>query len=267
MKDDSSGKKGVLLVRMALSLFATGMLLTGSLHGQEVSANNPIQKVEVTGSNLKHIEAEGPSAVVVVRRIDIERSGAGTVVELLGKMTGVTGAFDGTNSNSFSQGAAAVSLRGLGEKNTLVLLNGRRIANYGYAQNTDSTFVDLNSIPLSALERVEVLRDGASAIYGSDAVAGVINFITRRNYEGIEASARVAGNQAGDAKETSVGITAGFGNLSTDKQNVLLSFDAFHRDPTQNGKHSLTRSDDRRPYGGTDGRSTDLYPGSFFALG
>ena len=84
----------------------------------------------------------------------------------------------------------AISLRGLGQKATLVLLNGRRVAGYGFAQNIQDTFVDLNAIPTSAIERIEILKDGASAIYGSDAIAGVVNVILRRDYQGIEAAAQ-----------------------------------------------------------------------------
>lgn len=257
-------KTSVRNVRVALGLMVTGFVLSSTAMAQDEIKSEGIQKIVVTGSSLKRIDAEGAAAVIFVNRVDIERSGASSVVELLQTMAGTTSSFDGSNSNSFAQGAAAVSLRGLGEKNVLVLLNGRRLANYGFAQGIDSTFFDLNSLPLSVLERVEVLRDGASAIYGSDAVAGVINFITRKNYQGVEVNSRLAMNQARDGQEGTVGITAGFGNLATDKQNVLFSLDIFKSRPTLDGKHALTKSDDFRRFGGIDGRSISLNPGSFY---
>src|SRR5690606_16159735 len=94
----------------------------------------------------------------------------------------------GNNQDSTANGAASISLRGLGADATLVLVNGRRVAVSSFAENVTTNFVDINSIPVAAIERVEVLKDGSSAVYGSDAVAGVINIITRRDFEGFEAS-------------------------------------------------------------------------------
>jgi iron complex outermembrane receptor protein len=101
------------------------------------------------------------------------------------------GSFGESFANSFASGAAGISLRGLGQKTTLVLLNGRRTAGYGFAQNLQDSFVDLNSIPSSAVERIEILKDGASAIYGSDAIAGVVNVILRKDYKGFEVAGQV----------------------------------------------------------------------------
>ena len=96
--------------------------------------------------------------------------------------------YDETFTGSFARGSSGVSLRALGQKSTLTLINGRRMAVYSFAQNLQDSFVDLNSIPLSAIERIEVLKDGASAIYGSDAIAGVVNVILRKDYRGAEAT-------------------------------------------------------------------------------
>ena len=138
------------------------------------------------------------------------------------------GSFGESFSNSFAPGAAGISLRGLGQKSTLVLLNGRRVAGYGFAQNLQDTFVDLNSIPTSAVERIEILKDGASAIYGSDAIAGVVNIILRRDYKGIEASGDVGYFEG--ANDYRASIIAGFGDLGSQKFNVFGMLDYYKRD-------------------------------------
>ncbi|MEO3712273.1 TonB-dependent receptor plug domain-containing protein [Roseateles flavus] len=235
--------------------------------GHADEAPKQLERVVIVGSNLKRIDAEGPSPVQVYKRADIEATGATTLVDALFTMSSTTGGFDGTNSNSFAPGAAAVSLRGMGEKNVLVLLNGRRLANYGFAQGTDSTFVDLNSLPLSAIDEIQVLRDGASAIYGSDAVAGVINFVTRRDFKGLELGAKYSQNTAGDLKTGSANITAGFGDLGRDRFNLLATLDLYQRGAKIAGKHEFTRTNDLRSIGGQDNRATDRSPGSYYNVG
>ena len=230
-------------------------------------APKQLERVVIVGSNLKRIDAEGPSPIQVYKRADIEATGATTLVDALFTMSSTTGGFDGSDSNSFAPGAAAVSLRGMGEKNVLVLLNGRRLANYGFAQGTDSTFVDLNSLPLSAIDEIQVLRDGASAIYGSDAVAGVINFVTRRDFKGLELGAKYSQNTAGDLKTGSANLTAGFGDLAADRFNVLATLDLYQRGAKIAGKHEFTRTNDLRSLGGQDNRSSSQNPGSYYNLG
>ncbi len=249
---------------MKMKYLALCIATFGTMHLANAAEEiQKVEKIEVTGSNIKRAAVEGPSPVQTIKREEIEASGAGTVVELMALLPSVTGTFAGTESASFAQGAAAASLRGLGEKNVLVLLNGRRLVNYGYASGIDSSFVDLNAIPLAAIEQVEILRDGASAIYGSDAVAGVINFKTKRNYTGLEVSGRHGRHVNGGGEETSTSISAGFGDLSGDGYNALLTADVFHREPTFDRDHKYTRSTDYRPYGGTDARGTSSFPGSY----
>jgi iron complex outermembrane recepter protein len=169
-------------------LLAISSLAVGVAHGQTQSQQ--VEKIEVTGSNIKRIDVETVAPVTVITRDQIERSGQITVGELLRNIPANSGGSYGESfSNSFAPGAAGISLRGLGQKATLVLINGRRTASYGFAQNLQDSFVDLNSIPTTAIERIEVLRDGASAIYGSDAIAGVVNVIFRKDYKGLEISA------------------------------------------------------------------------------
>ncbi len=148
-----------------------------------------LQRVEVTGSRIKRIDTETPSPVQVITREQIERSGAQSVTEILTRAPAANvGSFDENAISSFTPGAGSASLRGLGPQATLVLINGRRVSPFGFASGGQTTFVDINQIPIDAVERIEVLLDGASAIYGSDAIGGVINVILRRNFNGLQAS-------------------------------------------------------------------------------
>src|SRR3954469_19339887 len=149
-----------------------------------------IEKIEVTGSNIKRVEGEGPSAIVVITREDIDKSGATNAYELLNLVAANNSAGNVSIANtigSLTFSANTASLRGLQGGRTLVLLNGKRLNNFaGEIQGVSG--VNLTTIPFNAIERVEVLLDGASAVYGSDAVAGVINFIVRKDYRGAEAT-------------------------------------------------------------------------------
>ena len=173
------------------------LAVTAALAGATTAAfaqqTQKVEKIEVTGSNIKRVDAEGPAPVQIITREQIDRSGSSTVAEVLRNLpANSTASFDETFTGSFARGSAGVSLRGLGQKSTLTLINGRRMAVYAFAQNLQDSFVDLNSIPLAAIERIEVLKDGASAIYGSDAIAGVVNIILRKDYRGLEATSAAA---------------------------------------------------------------------------
>lgn len=227
-----------------------------------------VERIEVTGSNIKRIDAEGPLPVVIIKREDIQNSGKTTVNELLSTLTVVSGGSfsEATGAgNTFAPGTAAVSLRGLGANTTLVLLNGRRVANYGFAQNINENFVDLNSIPVSAIERIEVLKDGASAIYGSDAIAGVINVILRKDFRGVEVSASYGDSKDGGGSETRAAIAAGYGNLARDRFNVMGTIDYYKRDKINSQQRDFSRSPDQRVRGagrgGLDFRSPTGNPG------
>jgi iron complex outermembrane receptor protein len=192
-------------------------------------AQQPVQTIVVTGSNIKRIDAEGPAPVQVISRDEIDRSAAATIGDLVRGLTVNSGAsFNESNVNAQS-GAAGISLRGLGQKSTLVLINGRRFANHAVAQGSD-TFVDINSIPKAAVERIEVLKEGASAIYGSDAIAGVVNFILKKNYRGASAGGSIGRATDGGLGEKNATLSLGFGDLDSERYNVLAVLDYFHRD-------------------------------------
>lgn len=212
----------------------TGVLL---MLGAGMALGQAEERVEITGSAIKRIAAEGALPVQVIRRADIERTGATSVVELMQNLAVVQGGIvEGDAIGGGGGGAAEVSIHNQGGDRTLVLLNGRRLV--GEAGGA----VDLNLIPLSAIERVEVLTDGASAIYGSDAVAGVVNFITRQNTTegGVELRASVPQEKGG--KEYNFGISKGFGNLDTDGFNVLLSGSFDKRDSLSANQREFSKT-------------------------
>ena len=162
-------KKGVKAVRVALAVAACTTF--AGAHAQSSTDQQP-QQVLITGSNIKTLDVETASPVQVVTRADIQRQGATNIADLINNLAASTGSVlnDIGGSNSFAPGATNVSFRNLGEQSTLVLLNGRRLPSYALADFT-SVFVNVDAIPLDAVERVEVLKVGASAIYGSDAPA------------------------------------------------------------------------------------------------
>lgn len=193
------------------------------------SDTTKLDKYQVTGTHIKRSDLEGPAPVVVIDRDEIDKSGATSLYQVLADLTINSGLMLNENKAlSTTPGSAGINLRGLGQDATLILLNGRRMTNYPYPLNTTDNFVDLNSIPLSAIERVEVLKDGASAIYGSDAMAGVINIILRQDYDSAEISASYGVSSEGDADETRVNFIKG---ISSDTDNFTFIFDYLKREP------------------------------------
>ena len=175
---------------------------------QEKAAEPAVQKIEITGSSIKRINAETALPVQIINRIEIEKTGATNAEQLLNTLSANTGFTQESASISDKPGSSGLSganLRGLGVSSTLVLLNGRRLAAFAFGGEG----TDLNSIPLSALERVEVLKDGASAVYGADAVGGVINFITRKDFAGFEISAGAARTQEGGGGDKNISVAGG----------------------------------------------------------
>lgn len=232
--------------RATLALFASGVALSAVAQQQQ---GTQLQRVEVTGTNIKRIDAETVAPVEVITREQIARTGQPTVADVLRNLPANSGgSFGESFGNSFAPGAAGISLRGLGQKTTLVLLNGRRVAGYGFAQNLQDSFVDLNAIPSSAVERVEILKDGASAIYGSDAIAGVVNIILRRDFSGVEAS--LSGGTSEGKKDYGFNLTGGVGDLGSDRYNFFGVFDYYKRDEVLLSDTKFGATRDYRSYAG-----------------
>ncbi|NVD99310.1 TonB-dependent receptor [Massilia sp. BJB1822] len=237
-------------LRRAFPLAAPLMLavLAHDAMAQAAPAQQPITRVEITGTHIRRAQAETASPVQTVTRADIEKTGKSTVAELLQTLAvDNQGSVPTTFSSGFAQGASGISLRGLGTSSTLVLLNGRRIAPYGLADDGQKVFADLNIIPAEAVERVEILKDGASAVYGSDAIAGVVNVILRRDFKGTTVRASQGLSQERDGGDTRLAITHGFGDLDSDRYNALFSLEfgkkrkVWYRD--RDGRGAVGRSD------------------------
>ena len=183
------------------------------LEEEEVSeeSEESMEELVVTGSRITRVELEGASPVQVFAREDIVRSGETSLGELLREMPSVAGGAQTTQINNGGDGTNRVSLRGIGSSRTLVLLNGRRLppSTSGLASTNLSSVVDLNTIPVSMVERIEVFKDGASAVYGSEAVGGVVNILTRRGFEGIELNYQWGLTSRSDGSRTGLNLTFG----------------------------------------------------------
>ncbi|SFZ74611.1 TonB-dependent receptor plug domain-containing protein [Chitinimonas taiwanensis] len=190
-----------------------------------------IEKIQVTGSNIKRTSKETAVPVQVVTKEAIAATGALTLKDALESTSAATGGLsDITGGNSFASGASSTSLRNLGTSSTLVLLNGRRVAAFGTPDYAESV-TNIDALPLDMVERVEILKSGASAIYGSDAVAGVINIITRKDYQGLQAKTTYSNSmQRGLFDTVSASLTGGMGSLSEDRYNVMFNAEAYKRD-------------------------------------
>ncbi len=170
-----------------------------------------LDAIEVTGSRIKRTDIEGPSPIVSISRQQIENEGYTSVVEVLQNLTQNSGGSFSSQGGLFGStgGASAVDLRGFGAGRTLVLVDGRRLPVFPTA-NVSSQPADLSSIPFASIDRIEILTDGASAIYGSDAVGGVINIITKKRFEGRSAKVRVGGTDDGGGSNKQVQYFDGF---------------------------------------------------------
>ena len=200
-----------------------------------------MQRVEITGSSIKRIAKEGALPVEIISRKQIEEQGIVNAEQLIMSLNVNGNGSDNLASNADvtsgaqrgNNGASSANLRGQGADSTLILLNGRRVATHGMKGSA----VDLNSIPFAAVERVEVLKDGASAIYGTDAIGGVINFILKKNYKGLEAQAFTDVTEAGGGNIRRVQVTGGFGDLQEQGYNLLVA--------ASSGENKALRGDQR----------------------
>jgi iron complex outermembrane receptor protein len=215
-----------------------GLLAHASAWAQ--SSEAPMQRVQITGSAIKQIESETPLPVQVVTRAEIDKAGVTTAAELMSRIAAnVGGLTDGASINvgGDQRGFNSANLRGIGTSSTLVLLNGRRMANF--ASPGDDSGVDLNNIPAAAIDRVEVLLDGASALYGTDAIGGVINFITRKDFRGAEINAHALRTREGGAGKRAATLSLGAGELDKDGYNVFAVFDTQHTDSLNTAQRSF----------------------------
>lgn len=221
-------------------------------------------KVYVTGSNVRRITLETASPVQIITKDELTRGGATSLNEVLRTISANVGGIDENRTNGFSAGAAGLNLRGFGSQATLTLINGRRLAPYAQPE-FQTTFVDLNSIPVGAVERIEILKDGASAIYGSEAMAGVVNIILRDNFQGLELGGSYGKSSRHDGEQKRATISFGAGSLVEDHYNGYVTVDVRQRDPMYlYNRDGYLGTQDLRAYGYKDRRSLYTYPGNIY---
>ena len=255
-------------IAAAAAVAVTSPAWVGVAQAQQ-SGGQELQRVEITGSAVRRtIDQESALPVTVISREDIVKSGATTAAELLSRISANTGqGYDQALAlgDGARPGFAGASLRGLGSSTTLILLNGRRLSIYAF----DGGGTDLNSIALGAIERVEVLRDGASALYGTDAIAGVINFITRRDYTGAELNIGLRSPAKAGGGSQHLSVTGGFGDIASTKFNVFgnLTYDNYERLAAKQREFSKTAFLPNAEGGVIDRTSGNTFPASIFVPG
>jgi iron complex outermembrane receptor protein len=215
------------------------------------SDEQSLPTVEVTGSLIRSTDRVNFNQVQVISEQDIQASGEVTVADYLRDLASNSANSWADNFAYGATGGAGIALRGLSEKYTLVLVDGARVAPYGFPSNGTDTFADLNSIPLNAIERIEVVKTGAVSQYGSDAIAGVVNIITKKNFKGFEASAAYGDATRGGEPTRKIDVNGGLGDLDTDRYNITASASYFLQGGYTLAERSNTRGQDYTslPYG------------------
>lgn len=229
----------VASVRPVPSMLATALLLTLSATaaapvsaqqaGSSGDAPQTLDSVVVTGSRLRRVDTETANPVITVSQEQIAATGKATVGDLLQELPSIAGnATNPYTNNGGGTGASAISLRGLGDKRTLVLVNGIRLA-----------YNDVNAIPASMIERIEVLSNGASAVYGSDAIGGVVNFILRSQFDGVQFSSDFGTSSEGDGNRRNFALTTG----KTWERGSLIGGLSYHNiDPVSQRRATIPRT-------------------------
>ncbi|SFV23669.1 TonB-dependent receptor [Pseudidiomarina donghaiensis] len=263
-------KKINLPFGVSLCAIAVATALPQVALAQDNSEANEVEaqeRITVTGSRINRTDMETASPVEIISRDDIEASGFSNLQQLLERSPAAgVGTFStrGNSQDSTANGGAAVSLRGFGADATLVLVNGRRVNVSAFAEGVANSFVDINTIPVAAIERIDILKDGASAIYGSDAVAGVVNVILRKDYEGMELSLSHGATTGPSYDETSVSTVWGTGSATS---NTTVIFDYYKNTSIMGSEMGRFGTANQAPYGGNDFRSSRGYPGNFILNG
>lgn len=265
------------MFKKAAMAHAAALVASGLAFCNLAAVAQETQRIEITGSSLKRVDAETALPVTVMTREQIEKSGATSTEDLLRRVSASTALVSDTTQGA-GYATANANLRGLGANSTLVLLNGRRLANHPFGSIGGTVAVDLNSIPFAAIDRIEVLRDGASAVYGTDAVGGVINFITRRDYQKGEITVRYGDTEKGiGGGEQGLSVAFGLGDLNTDRFNLLATVNyqknkrlkAIEQQLYNRGVQEIPGSDPPTSGGGFPGRAVlqngdvNITPGAY----
>jgi iron complex outermembrane receptor protein len=228
----SSEKSSRLRWGVAAAGFGAALMSAVAMGQTAATAPAPeLQEIIVTGSLIKRTDIETPSPVQILTGDQIQQMGYTNLSQVLANLS-ANG--QGTLSQSFGQafasGASGVALRGLTVGDTLVLIDGKRMVDYPISDDNQRSFVDVSAIPFNAIETVEVLKDGASAIYGADAIAGVVNIILKKSYTGTELTAEAGTSQKHDGTTEHLAGITGIGDLASDGYNAYVAVDFHHQD-------------------------------------
>src|SRR5437588_2074153 len=259
--------------RRAAVAFAIGLFIAGNVSGQDLVPSSPapepagataeVERVIVTGSNIPTAEETGPNPVDTYRREDIQKLGVHNATDLLTKLPQEMGSTVNQNIANGGDGSVIPNLRGLLPKETLVLIDGKRAAiiGGGGGAGPGTAGVDINLIPFPMIDHIDILKDGASAVYGSDAVAGVINIFLRHKFRGLELGGSIGNTNLGssnDAREVEAWMIAGTGD---DKTDIVIIADGYDRAAIYTRDREITSNAQRLDWGGFDFRSSN-FPGS-----
>lgn len=218
-----------------------------------------LKKFEVTGSLIRSADKQSQIEVQTITAKDIEQSGYTTVADYL-RSTAANSASSWSQSTASSSapGGAGMALRGLSEKYTLVLVDGQRVANYAQAVNFTDTFFDINTIPLNMIDRIEIVKTGAVSVYGSDAIAGVVNIITKKNFRGLEIDGQLGKAYHPGDGQGSFSVLGGFGDLNADRFNVTAAASYYRDSGSSLADRDMTKNQDFTGYSG--GNAAPLGP-------
>jgi iron complex outermembrane recepter protein len=219
-----------LLASAALTLM-TGTLSAQQAQEQPTPSGTSLETVTVTGSLIKRADFDTPSPLQVITAEELKDTGYTSISDVLrGLSANGQGTLTQTNPFSFAGGASGVALRGLTVGATLTLIDGERMVAYPLTDDGQRTFVDVSSIPFSVVDRVDVLKDGASSEYGSDAIAGVVNVILKKTFKGFEFNAEAGETGKHDGATEHLNGIAGIGDLDSDGYNAFVSVEWRHQD-------------------------------------
>ncbi|MEM9100824.1 MAG: TonB-dependent receptor [Pseudomonadota bacterium] len=248
----SENSQKLIILILTLMVF----FCTNNNHAAEESSS---ERIIVTGTHIKRIDQEGTSPVIRITREEIENSGVSSLSEFLQLIAfNSGGTFNEQLTQGFAPGTSAIDFRGFRPDRTLVMLNGRRMAMYPFGQNGSVAFIDINAIPLSSIERLEILKDGASALYGSDAIAGVLNVITHKGEGNSRINIKGGGTEQGGGEE---GIFSLLTNIDEEQFQANVTLEYLFRQEILAGDREYADTLNSAEYG--DERSTIGYPGTF----
>ena len=228
-------------------VLAVGASPAGAQQGPSSSASAPeLQEIVVTGSLIKRTDTETPSPVQVISAEDIKNSGYTNVSDVLRQVSANgSGALSQGFNQAFAAGASGIALRGLSVGDTLTLIDGERMVAYPLADDGERSFVDVTAIPINAVEGVDVLKDNASATYGADAIAGVVNIRLKKTYVGSEFTAEAGTTQHGGGTNEHANGIWGMGDLASNGYNFYVALDWHHTDQIRSSQRSADASDHR----------------------